>query len=103
VASTKVEATNDEYAAFVLRIVRALGRRGCADNGDLDVLCALARLEHEVDAALLDVVTRLRADPAACSWSEVGAALGVSAQAASKRFRKAGGVRLAGGQPSRWR
>jgi hypothetical protein len=70
----------------------------------MDVLGGLAELAADVDAALLESVTHLRSmDGGEHSWREIGTALGISPQAAQQRFRKAGGTRLPGGQPSRLR
>jgi hypothetical protein len=49
---------------------------------------------------LLAAVTELRGARWAYSWSQIAGALGISKQAAAVRFRKAGGIRSPGGQPS---
>lgn len=102
-ASRNGDATTVEYGAFVVRCVRALGRRGSAGNGDTDALRALADVVDAVDLATYDVVTALRSYPSACSWAEIGAVLDIPRQTAQRRFHKAGGVRRAGGQPAKWR
>lgn len=73
---------NDDYAAFVRRIVAAHGRRIAA--GDVEGLAVLAGLASDVDTALTEAVTGLRA--AGWSWADVGARLGMSRQAAQQRF-----------------
>ncbi len=73
---------NTEYAAFGRRILRALGRRIAA--GDVDALPDLAALAAEVDAAIGDAVTGLRA--AGYSWGEIASRLGVTRQAAHQRW-----------------
>jgi hypothetical protein len=83
-------------------MIEALSRRG-VDDRDLEVLCALAELRSLADRRIGDLVTILRGHPSACSWSEIGTALGISPQAAQQRYRKAGGVRRPGGQETRYR
>ena len=86
-------------ARDVAMLVRAVERRA-----GTEALEGLMLIEEEVNAAIVDLVTRLRSyDGGAFSWSEIGAAMGMSKQAVQQRFRKAGGVRMPGGQPSRLR
>lgn len=91
---------NDAYAAFLRRAIRALGARA---GDDLGALPELAALRDDVDAALARAVTALRGEPHAYSWGEIGAALGVTRQAAQARWPDAGGARRPGGQPGKWR
>ena len=73
---------NTEFTAFGRRVIRAAGRRVAA--GDVDALPALAALAADVDAAITDAVTGLRA--AGYSWGEIAARLGVTRQAAHQRW-----------------
>jgi hypothetical protein len=77
-------------------------RRYAARIGDgaLHELPDLVRLADMLDRDLTDAVARLRAEPWAYSWSQIGAALGISRQAAQQRFAKVGGARRPGGQPA---
>jgi hypothetical protein len=73
---------NDEYAAFVRRAIRAYARR--IATGDIEALRDLAALSGELDQALTDAVTGLRAF--GYSWAEIGTRLGVTKQAAQQRW-----------------
>jgi hypothetical protein len=73
---------NDEFTAFGRRIIRAAGRRIAA--GDVDALPHLAALAADLDAAISDAVTGLRA--AGYSWGEIASRLGVTRQAAHQRW-----------------
>ena len=72
------QVENDEYGAFVRRILRACSRR--AGDGDVEALVGLA---EEIDAAMAEAVKGLRAH--GYSWAEIGARLGISRQAAQQR------------------
>jgi hypothetical protein len=73
---------NPDYAAFARRVVRAHGRRIAA--GDIEALADLAGLSEEVDGALRHGVDGLR--DTGYSWDDIGSRLGVTRQAAHKRF-----------------
>ncbi|GAA2571860.1 hypothetical protein [Pseudonocardia hydrocarbonoxydans] len=73
---------NSEFAAFGRRVIRAAGRRIAA--GDVEALPDLAALSADLDAAIGDAVTGLRA--AGYSWGEIASRLGVSRQAAHQRW-----------------
>ena len=73
---------NDEYAAFVQRIIRAHSRRVAA--GDVDALAALVALSGELDQAISDAVGGLRAW--GYSWTEIAARLGITRQGAQQRW-----------------
>ncbi|MHA6780299.1 hypothetical protein ACVGOW_04760 [Pseudonocardia saturnea] len=73
---------NLEFAAFGRRIVRAAGRR--IAPGDVEALPDLAALSADLDAAIGDAVTGLRA--AGYSWGEIASRLGVTRQAAHQRW-----------------
>jgi len=76
------QVENDEYAAFVRRILRAYARR--VGNGDVEALIPLADLADEIDTAIAEAVKGLRAF--GYSWAEIGARLGVTRQAAQQRW-----------------
>lgn len=71
-----------EFAAMLRRMVKALGRR-LADGDPVD-LAELLAVQKELDAALDEAVRGQRRQ---FSWDEIGQGLGVSRQAAQKRFR----------------
>jgi len=73
---------NDAYAGFTRRIVRAYARR--VASGDVEALADLVDLATQVDAAILEAVTGLRAF--GYSWAEIAARLGISRQAAQQRW-----------------
>ena len=83
-ASPPVE--NTAYVAFARRIVRAYARRICA--GDIDALADITILAADIDDAIGHAVTGLR--DTGYSWTEIGARLGVTRQAAQQRW---GGTR----------
>ena len=65
---------NDEYAAFARRIA----------DGDVEALTLLTDLADEIDTAIGQAVTGLRAF--GYSWAEIGSRLGVTRQAAQQRW-----------------
>lgn len=71
-----------EFGAFARRILRAMGRR-CA-GADVEDLVDLLALRDEVDAAVDVAVIGLREQ--GHSWTEIGAAVGVTRQAARQRW-----------------
>ena len=73
---------NDEYAAFVRRVLRACARRVAA--GDIEAITCMAALADELDDAIRSAVTGLRAS--GYSWAEIGARLHVTRQAAQQRW-----------------
>ncbi|WP_412753775.1 hypothetical protein [Krasilnikovia sp. M28-CT-15] len=73
---------NDEYAAFVRRIVRAYARR--IASGDIEALADMTGLSALLDEAITDAVTGLRSH--GYSWADIGARLGISRQAAQQRW-----------------
>lgn len=77
---------NDDYAAFTRRILAAHGRR--IAHGDIEGLADLAALSADVDTALVDAVTGLRA--AGFSWTDIGNRLGITRQAAHQRYATGG-------------
>ena len=73
---------NDEYAAFARRILRAYARR--VATGDVEALTLMTDLADEIDTAISQAVTGLRAF--GYSWAEIGTRLGVTRQAAQQRW-----------------
>jgi hypothetical protein len=76
---------NDDYAAFARRILRAYARR--VADGDVEALIAMTRQAAEIDAAIGQAVTGLRAF--GYSWAQIGARLGITRQAAQQRWGQA--------------
>jgi predicted DNA-binding protein (UPF0278 family) len=77
---------NDEYGAFVRRVLRAYSRRvgvGVGD-GDVEALALMLGLAEEIDAAIAEAVKGLRA--CGYSWAEIGSRLGITRQAAQQRW-----------------
>jgi hypothetical protein len=73
---------NSEYAAFARRILRAYSRR--IANGDVESLTHLINLADDIDVAIQQAVNGLRAT--GYSWTEIGARLGITRQAAQQRW-----------------
>ena len=73
---------NDEYAAFVRRILRAYARR--VADGDVEALTLMLGLSAEIDTAIAQAVTGLRGS--GYSWAEIGSRLGITRQAAQQRW-----------------
>ena len=73
---------NDEYAAFVRRIVRAYARR--VASGDVEALTAMVALSTLLDDAITEAVAGLRAH--GYSWADIAARLGITRQAAQQRW-----------------
>ena len=74
---------NDEYAAFVGRVIRAYSRRVAA--GDIDAITAMAAVAADFDTATRDAVTGLRRDHG-YSWADIAARLGITRQGAQQRW-----------------
>jgi hypothetical protein len=73
---------NDDYAAFVQRVLRAYSRRVAA--GDIEAITALAATADQIDNAIRDAITGLRA--IGYSWADIALRLGVTRQAAHQRW-----------------
>ena len=73
---------NDEYAAFARRVLRAYARR--VATGDVEALTLMTDLAAEIDSAISQAVTGLRAF--GYSWAEIGSRLGITRQAAQQRW-----------------
>ncbi|SRR6266581_9185245 len=76
---------NPAFAAFARRVIRAHSRRVAA--GDVEALADLVNLSDQLDIAISDAVKGLH--DFGYSWSEIGSRLGMSKQAAHKRWEKA--------------
>jgi hypothetical protein len=73
---------NDEYGAFVRRVLRAYSRR--VGDGDVEALTLMLGLSADIDDAIAQAVTGLRGF--GYSWAEIGARLGIARQAAQQRW-----------------
>jgi len=80
--TAKPVVENGEYAAFTRRVLRAYARR--IATGDIDALADMLDLAAEIDTAIGQAVTGLRAT--GYSWAEIGLRLGVTRQAAQQRW-----------------
>ena len=76
------EVENDEYGAFIRRILRAYARR--VGDGDVEACILMTGLADEIDAAIAEAVNGLRAY--GYSWAEIGSRLGITRQAAQQRW-----------------
>ena len=74
---------NDEYAAFLTRALRAYSRR--IASGDIDALTGMATLAADLDNAMAEAITELRARHG-YSWADIGTRLGITRQAAQQRW-----------------
>jgi hypothetical protein len=75
------EVDNRDFLAFARRIVAAAGRRAADDP---EAFADLLGLLAELDAAAVTAAAALRDE--GYSWQDIGAACGVSKQAAQKRW-----------------
>jgi len=73
----------DDYAAFALRVICAYSRR--IASGDIDALTAMAALSGDLDTAIAEAITALRAQHG-YSWADIGTRLGITRQAAQQRW-----------------
>lgn len=76
---------NDQYAAFVRRVIAAYSHR--VAGGDIDAISDMTSTAAELDGAIREAVTGLRA--AGYSWADIVARLGVTRQVAQQRWGKA--------------
>jgi hypothetical protein len=76
---------NDQYTAFVRRVIAAYSRRVAA--GDIDAITDMTSIAAELDDAITEAVTGLRT--AGYSWADIAARLGVTRQAAQQRWGRA--------------
>jgi hypothetical protein len=73
---------NDEYAAFVKRVVLAYSRR--VASGDIEAITEMAAIAAAMDTAIRDAITGLRAR--GYSWADIAARLGITRQGAQQRW-----------------
>ncbi|MGI8451651.1 MAG: hypothetical protein ACR2MP_31595 [Streptosporangiaceae bacterium] len=73
---------NDEYAAFLRRVIRAYSRRVAA--GDIEAIADMAATADQMDTAIHDAITGLR--NVGYSWADIALRLGVTRQAAQQRW-----------------
>jgi hypothetical protein len=73
---------NDEYAAFIGRVMRAYSRRVAA--GDIEAIANMTALAAQLDNAITNAVTSLR--EVGYSWADIARPLGVTRQAAQQRW-----------------
>jgi hypothetical protein len=76
---------NGEYAAFARRVLRAYARR--VADGDVEALTLMLGLSAEIDIAISQAVSGLRGF--GYSWAEIGSRLGITRQAAWRRWGRA--------------
>ena len=81
--TAKPVVENDEYAAFLRRIIRAYSRR--VATGDIDALTEMAAVAGDFDTAIRDAITGLRAGHG-YSWAEIAVRLGITRQGAQQRW-----------------
>jgi hypothetical protein len=77
---------NDDYAAFLRRVLRAYSRRVAA--GDIEAIADMAALADEITAATQGAISSLRAIHG-YSWADIALRLGTTRQAAQQRWGSA--------------
>lgn len=78
------QVDNDQYAAFIARILAAYTRR--IATGDIEALADLAALADHFQALTVQAVADLHRF--GYSWADIAARLGTTRQAAHQRFTK---------------
>ncbi len=73
---------NDEYAAFLRRVIRAYSRRVAA--GDIEAITAMAALAGHLEDATRQAITGLR--EFGYSWADIAMRLGITRQGAQQRW-----------------
>jgi aspartate aminotransferase-like enzyme len=73
---------NDEYAAFLRRVIRAYSRRVAA--GDIEAIAAMNRLATDLEEATRQAITGLRGF--GYSWADIAMRLGITRQGAQQRW-----------------
>jgi hypothetical protein len=73
---------NDEYAAFLRRVIRAYSRR--VASGDIEAITAMAALADHLDEATRQAITGLR--QSGYSWADIAMRLGITRQGAQQRW-----------------
>ena len=73
---------NDEYAAFLRRVINAYSRRVAV--GDIEAITAMAALADHLEDATRQAITGLR--DFGYSWADIAARLGITRQGAQQRW-----------------
>jgi hypothetical protein len=73
---------NDEYAAFLRRVIRAYSRRVAA--GDIEAITTMAALAGHLQDATRQAITGLR--QTGYSWADIALRLGITRQGAQQRW-----------------
>ena len=73
---------NDQYAAFLRRVIRAYSRR--VASGDIEALLGMTSLADDIDTAIGQAVAGMR--DYNYSWADIGLRLGITRQAAQQRW-----------------
>ena len=73
---------NDEYAAFLRRVIAAYSRRVAA--GDIEAITTMARLAGHLEDATRPAITGLR--ESGYSWADIALRLGITRQGAQQRW-----------------
>ena len=73
---------NDEYAAFLRRVIRAYSRRIAA--GDIEAITDMADLADHLDHAIRQAITGLHT--LGYSWADIAMRLGITRQGAQQRW-----------------
>jgi hypothetical protein len=84
---------NDEYAAFLRRVIAAYSRRIAA--GDIEAITGMVALADDLDQAIRQAITGLRA--CGYSWADIALRLSITRQGAQQRWGT-----TAGGTPPDW-
>ncbi len=83
---------NDEYAAFIRRVIRAYSRRVAA--GDIEAITDMAAIAADFDDAIRQAITGLHNQ--GYSWTDIATRLGITRQGARQRWSTA----TSGGTPA---
>jgi len=73
---------NDEYAAFLRRVINAYSRR--VASGDIEAITTMARLAGHLEDATRQAITGLR--ESGYSWADIALRLGITRQGAQQRW-----------------
>jgi hypothetical protein len=73
---------NDEYAAFLRRVIRAYSRR--VASGDIEAIATMAHLADDLEDATRQAITGLR--QFGYSWADIAMRLGITRQGAQQRW-----------------
>jgi hypothetical protein len=73
---------NDEYAAFLRRVIRAYSRR--VASGDIEAITTMAALADDLEDATRQAINELNAF--GYSWADIAMRLGITRQGAQQRW-----------------